>query len=313
MRKWNIYSIAVILTFLIANKAIAQSLSLLKTTYLAHYPSASGVAFSEGKLYIIGDDAQKLLVLDADHNQIDSVTFYPHQQKRIPYQIKHDLESLSILSYKKNVYLVAVPSYSTEQRNKLYAFPLKDISQYKMMINATPIQHIKGLGIVEPNLEGSTKINNSILFSNRANKSQPSNYLITIPLKKNVLKRTKKWSKSTMVLSDAKDTLGLSGLDYWSNTDYLFFTASTEATSSATQDGEIGESYLGYISDYSKQARSATLKPSKLINLSKELHIGNQKIEGVSIESNDGKTMIFHLVADNDDGQSIVYKVQLTF
>jgi hypothetical protein len=32
------------------------------------YPSASSIEFYEGKLYVMGDDATKLLVLDTDLN-----------------------------------------------------------------------------------------------------------------------------------------------------------------------------------------------------------------------------------------------------
>ena len=313
MKKWSICSIAVILIALMLNKATAQSITLLKTTYLENYPSASGIEFHNGKLFIMGDDATHLLVLNAEHQPIDSVSIFPYNGKRIHYTIKPDLESLTISSYKGNDYLVATPSFSAEKRNTLYIFPIESIKAFKTFVFSTPIPHLKCIGIQEPNLEGAAIVKKSVIVSNRANLSQPVNYLVQIPLKKRSLKKHNHWKKSAISLPASDSTIGISGLEYWPDTDLLLFTASTEATSSANADGAIGQSYLGYFRNYAKQIGNASITPDLLVNLSQTLKIGNQKVEGICVESYSNNAMILHFVTDNDDGQSILYKAQLSF
>lgn len=311
MRKWSIYSIVGILIALTLNKVNAQKVTLLKTTTLTNYPSASGIAYNQGRLFIMGDDATQLLILNTEHILMDSVTIFKHPEKRIHYTIKPDLEALTLTNYKGKTYLAAIPSFSSENRNQLYVFPLDNIHNYTSFKFDRIRYQLTSVGIVEPNLEGVAVVNNSIITSNRANLAQPFNYLITIPVKKRSLKKVKTWKRSVITLSQTGNTLGLSGLEYFVEKDILYFTASSEATSSATADGAIGESYLGYVSNYSQKKNNSSITPDVLINLSKELGIGNQKIEGVCIESRKSNSTLLHLVADNDDGKSIVYKVQL--
>src|SRR5690349_779931 len=123
MKKWSIYSIVATLTALMLSNVKAQSVTLLKTEYLENYPSASGIEYIDGKLYIMGDDATQLLVLSTDYTAIDSVTIFKQSGKRIHYTIKPDLESLTFTRYKGKDYLVATPSFSSEKRNTLYVFP----------------------------------------------------------------------------------------------------------------------------------------------------------------------------------------------
>jgi hypothetical protein len=312
MKKWSIYSIVATLTALMLNNINAQSVTLLKTEYLENYPSASGVEYNDGKLYVIGDDATQLLVLSTNYTPIDSIMIYQQSGKRINYTIKPDLESLTFSRYKGNDYLIATPSYSSEKRNTLYIFPLNKLSKYKTISTLSPSQHLKNIGISEPNIEGSAIIKKKVVISNRANFTNPVNYLVNIPLKKHSLKKCNSWKKSAVIFPNIESTIGISGLEYWAKIDLLIFTASTEITTSANADGAIGESFLGYFKGYSQQLSHETVTPDKLINLSKELKIGNQKIEGVCIESHIGNTFILHLVADNDDGRSTLYKVQLT-
>ena len=46
---------------------------LQEVKQLPHYPSTSGIEYINNKIYIIGDDANNLLVLDSNLNTIDSI------------------------------------------------------------------------------------------------------------------------------------------------------------------------------------------------------------------------------------------------
>src|SRR5690349_7022866 len=119
MRKWSICKLAVILILSIKSKADAQEIELLKTTHLANYPSASALEFYKGALYVTGDDATHVLLLDKDYHVKDSIVLFRSPTKRISKATKPDLEASLISSQDNGDYLVLVSSFSTRQRNKV--------------------------------------------------------------------------------------------------------------------------------------------------------------------------------------------------
>ena len=60
------------------------------------YPSASAIEYFDEKLYVMGDDATNLLVLDTSLNIIDSIPLLSYPGKRIPKDIKPDLEASAL-------------------------------------------------------------------------------------------------------------------------------------------------------------------------------------------------------------------------
>jgi hypothetical protein len=48
------------------------------------YPSASSIEYFDKKLYVMGDDATNLLILDTNLNIIDSIPLLSYPGKRIP-------------------------------------------------------------------------------------------------------------------------------------------------------------------------------------------------------------------------------------
>jgi hypothetical protein len=95
--------------------------------------------------------------------------------------------------------------------------------------------------------------------------------------------------------------------------DLLLFTASEEATTSAYEDGAIGDSYLGWINNFSEAWKSAAVVPTKVLKLP-TFHpaFQHQKIESVCVESQQGRRYLLHLAADNDNGKTVLFKVALT-
>ena len=87
MQKRIIYVLAVILIVSIQNSA-AQKIKLLQKTHLTDYPSASSLEFYKDKLYVIGDDAPSIWILDNHHRFLDSIRLFPSKEKRIDRMIK---------------------------------------------------------------------------------------------------------------------------------------------------------------------------------------------------------------------------------
>jgi hypothetical protein len=89
-----------------------ESNHLLKEVKLLDYPSASAIEYFDGKLYVMGDDANHMLVLDSGLNIIDSIPFFNYSSKRIPKSVKPDLEAMTMAWQPGNSRLLLVGSGS---------------------------------------------------------------------------------------------------------------------------------------------------------------------------------------------------------
>ncbi len=75
----------------------------------------------------------------------------------------------------------------------------------------------------------------------------------------------------------------------------------------------IEDSYIGWINNISSRALQKTITVDGMINLSKaHPEFKNQKIESICVEALDNDVMTLHLVSDNDNGESKLFKVRLT-
>ncbi|MBD0332572.1 MAG: hypothetical protein ICV66_07945 [Chitinophagaceae bacterium] len=310
MKKCSICSLAVILILLIPEINQAQSVTLIKTTQFNHFPSASALLLHNNQLYVFGDDAKYVLILDSDQVIKDSILLFPAKEKRMSKNEKPDIEAATKVSFGNKTFLLGIPSFSTPKRNRLVAFPLETGKKHKIVKLTRAEELIKRAGVNEVNIEGAAAIDHFIVLSNRANNTNKENVLLVID------QSNKNWNKLpphsiAVQLPQQKNVLGISDLSYLKEKDLLLFTASTEATTSATSDGEIGESYLGYITNTSQKLGEKIIKPDKLINLARTLKIGKEKIEAISVEQFTGNELILHLAADNDDGKSSLFKIKM--
>ncbi|MBD0369126.1 MAG: hypothetical protein ICV53_23865 [Flavisolibacter sp.] len=310
MKKCSICNLVVILILLIPETNQAQSVTLIKTTQFDHFPSASALQSHNNQLYVFGDDAKHVLILDNDQVLKDSILLFPAKGKRINKNEKPDIEAATKVSIGNKTFLLGIPSFSTPKRNRVVAFPLETGKKPEIIKLTKAESLIKKAGVNEVNIEGAAAINHFIVLSNRANNTNKENLLLVVDQK------NKNWQKIpphsiAVQLPQAKNVLGISDLTYLEEKDLLLFTASTEATANATSDGEIGESYLGYITNASQKLGQETIKPDKLINLSRTLMIGKEKIEAISVEQFTGNELILHLAADNDDGKSSLFKIKM--
>jgi hypothetical protein len=307
MKKQIICALAVILIASINKESAAQKIRLLKKTHLTNYPSASSLEFYKEKLYVIGDDAPSIWILDKNHSLLDSIVLFPSKEKRIDWAIKADLESSTIITKNDKNYLVAFSSFSTPARNKIIFLsldgPEKNLKQVETTLEATTVQEL--------NIEGAASIGHQLILSNRANTTHKNNSLLltTIDTTAGI---NKNYIVITLYLPKTKKVTGISGISYLKEKDMLLFTASTENTPNAYTDGEIGGSYVGYVKNISKKLTGSSIKADRLISISKYLgEKSAQKIESVTVEELKGKKAVIHLAADNDNGESTLFKLKL--
>ena len=85
------YSIFIFLFFISCEQKEKEKTS--SEVQRLNYPSASSVEFNNGKLYVLGDDATDLLILDSNLNILDSFPIFSYPARPIPKDIKPDLEA----------------------------------------------------------------------------------------------------------------------------------------------------------------------------------------------------------------------------
>ena len=293
------------------------AIRLLHTLLLPDFPSASAVEYFEDRLYLVGDDATCIMVLDRDYGLIKSIPVIAAPGKRIPKKEKPDFEASALIQLHGKHYLMASGSLATEKRQKILLVALEE--------EATTVQHLDypgsfiaqllASGINELNIEGATVVGSRLLLSNRGNDTFPVNQLIVtcngfwesvVPDQLSVLPLT--------LLTSTPVFAGVSELCYVPGMDLLLCTLSSEATTNAYDDGAIGDSYIGWISNISQKLSGTSLVIEEWLNLSTAHPAFNtEKIEGICLESTTDNTLLLHLVSDNDGGESRLFKVALTF
>jgi len=281
----------------------------VKIKKLDNYPSGSSIEYIGGKLYLVGDDATNILILDTAFNVIDSIPLLPYPGKRIPKDIKSDIESSALNG--DDLYLFgsgSLPPY----RNLGLKHNLK--TKENDSIDLEPLyRKAKESGIEQINIEGSCFVQEKLILINRGNKGYPHNHLIITDGK--LLKKDSRYQIKVIPFQDQKDTAsfkGISGVCYSKESDKLILTVSTENTSSNYEDGTIGKSYLWIVNSFSTKLNEKTIKRNRLIDLEYiDARFKGQKIESAAIIMETDKLIYLVLVADNDDGSSTIFKMSI--
>ncbi|MGO4291245.1 DUF6929 family protein [Chitinophaga sp. RAB17] len=304
-------------------------ITLLYTLLLPDFPSASAVEYLNGRLYLIGDDATCILVLDRNYQVIKSVPVADAPGKRIAKAEKPDYEASALITLHGQAYLLASGSLATEKRRQLLLLPLpggveEEATTGTQVLNAQAVNNIQRInyqdafisqlitsGISELNIEGATVIGNTLLLSNRGNESYPVNQLILVP--------NGFWEQEVVpafsvlpltLLTPTPVFAGVSDLCYVPDKDLLLCTLSSEATTNAYDDGAIGDSYIGWIADISQKLIHTSVAMDGWLNLAEADPVfKTEKIEGICVEQIMEEELILHLVSDNDGGESRLFKV----
>lgn len=283
-----------------------------KTKTLLDYPSGSGITYFDKHLYLIGDDVNYLLELDTAFNIVDSIPLFEPVQKRIPKQLKQDLEAATVVLIKRSPQILLVGSGSLMPYRNC-AWLINPLTKEKSQLDLNSFySRLKAEGIEALNIEGVASIPGGIVLGSRGNKSFAANYLI--------FTSNEFWKQDSAAIkiikagtnTDTASFSGISGLEYSKASDQLLITISTENTSSSTEDGAIGKSYLWIIDNISSRRNLVAVNPNKIIDLEElDERFKGHKIESACIISENKKEMQLALVADDDKGTSILFRVTL--
>jgi hypothetical protein len=305
-RKMLTATIIILLIIVSCSPKNERSFVLLDRIKLDSFPSASAIEFYKDKFYVFGDDAAYLLILDTNFNKLEQIYFDDSTLKRLSIEEKPDIESTTIIKEGDRNYLYALGSFSSRKRQKIIKFSLDSIQDYSFVdYSLTGNEFINVL-----NIEGSAIVNGELFLANRANNSSKINHIFIEKID-NKLRSSSIPQIIEIKFPESKIATGISGLSYFEEKDILFFTASQEETSDPLIDGSIGNSFLGWIYNFSK-TKDSVLKADKLIDLSKaDSNFKGSKIESVTVQKYMGNKIQLVLVSDNDDGKSVLYKVEV--
>jgi len=303
--------ILIITCFSCCNKA--PQLKITHTIILEDFSSGSGAEFYKNRLYIAGDDSPLLWIGDQQLKMLDTLRLDSSVARRIPKPIKQDLESATIIWNNRKPYLLLAGSGSlTPNRNKALLIDIGS-KEKRLLFLDTIYQRITSSGIKSLNIEGLASIPGGILLANRGHKGYPFNHLVYCA--------EEFWADQDSTefriikLGNNPDTAvfnGVSGMDYSDRSDRLYLTVTTENTYSNHADGEIGKSYLWIIDEISSRKRFTALNPRIVIDLEEmDSRFKGQKIESVAVISESNNKADLALVADNDDGSTSVFIVEL--
>ena len=280
---------------------------------LKDYASGSALTYFRDKLYVVGDDMNYIYVADSSFKKIDTIRLFESSQKRLPKDIKPDLESATITWQSRTPSLLCLGSGSIpNQRTKgwLVDPAKKQYSQFDL----TPFYtRLKSHGIPEVNIEGVAAVQSGIILANRGNRTHQQNFLVfTNPgFWNNQLSAPIRLVR-LLPKKDSTSFSGISGLEYSRRSDRLLLTVSTENTFSSHEDGAIGKSYLWIINDISNKRRLAAINPDIQIDLeSIDERFKGHKVESACIMSENRNEMVIAIVADDDRGTSLLFKVKL--
>ena len=293
------------------------SFQLLTSLTLPDFPSGSSINYYKEKLYLTGDDANSVLILDKAYKTLQSLHLFNFKEKRIPKALKADLESSTFITLGGADYLIVTGSASRKVREYLLIIPvtnaLPDITRLQFIDTGPFIDRLTANAIEEVNLEGMTVMGEQLLLSNRGNLAHPVNHLI---ITQKDFWQNQFLSSLRLLPVDystfTKEMLSVSELCYEPSTDLLLITFSSEASTNAYDDGVIGDSYLGYVKHAGKKIHHSVLQMDGMIQLPRQdVAFRGEKIEGICVEEVSTHGMIIHLVSDNDLGSSRLFKCTL--
>ena len=276
-------------------------------------PSASGIAIRLDSVYIVGDDAGDIYKMSLKDHAFRKIHIPGSPAiNRIPKPVKQDFESAVIVRHLDNNYLLAFGSGTlSPHRDSLLVMNLRNdfIKTFSLFKLYYYLFEFYQLDKNSRNIEAATVINDKLYLFNRG-----TNSMFEIPVE-DLFRFIYSTDNAPMPSSrhyriELPTLNGIPALISGAATldDHrILFTASLENTKDWTKDGEISGSYVGIL-DISKKAPE--LESCLLVSQNTKSLI--VKLESLDVISNSGTQTDIVCVADNDDGSSGLYFLQLS-
>ncbi len=318
--KKNLYFLLLTILFSCSDKTPELKIEVIRQAHLSDLPSASGIEYSNGITYLVGDDMRWLVSMNDEWNVSEKLALSAIDtlvNNRTPWNVKADFESIASYEYQENDYLLVMSSGSmTETRDTAHLVQFGDsLISYKKNVREL-FEEIKSRSGIpktnEINIEGLAISNIAVYLLHRGNVHE--NFIVEIQLDsfmRYVLDDTQNIPELKIhpfkLPSYNKIPSGFSGACILPNQSALLYTASLEDTDSELYDGEILGSFIGYI-PLNKLLEGISY--TCLLKDKNELPI-NKKLESIVIKSVSDNKMVILSVSDNDDGSSDIFEMNV--
>lgn len=286
---------------------------LRQCVLLEDYPSGSALSYLDNRLYLAGDDAPTMLVMNEELQVSGKIRISEIAGGRIPKKIKQDIEGMAVIGSGQKAALLLIGSGSLAPHRN-FCQVIQPGSQYKSTYDLRKFySRLQSEGISQVNIEGAASLPGGIVLASRGSKGFPRNHLVFTGTGFYLQPDSAAFSIVRVgANSDTAVFNGVSGLDYAAGSDKLLMTVSTENTYNSYSDGSIGKSYLWIVNDISTRKRISHINPDRVIDLDKlDARFAGHKIESVCIIKETRQDLLLVLAADDDKGQTLLFKLQL--
>lgn len=308
MTKFHCYFLLLLITIMGCKSKPGQ---LIKIVNIPNYPSGSGMVAYKNNFYLIGDDAAALWKLDTTYKKTGQIDLYTTSEKRIPKNVKEDLEAMTIMQKADSAFLILLGSGSTAIRQQGWEINLETLQKRKLALSVF-FNRLKMEGIKEINIEGITATEQGFILANRGHFDYQMNYLIFTSRDFYTNQQEAPISIVKFGFQKAPDFLGISGLCYSQKSGHLYGTLSAENTDSNYADGAIGSSSVFILKDVLQKQKLTAVNPDTQIDLSAiSEKFAHQKIESLAILKEENKLVKFLLAADNDNGKTSLFEIEI--
>ena len=283
-----------------------------KVTSIDDYPSASGIVSVDSTIYIIGDDANEILIFSNKRMRVPFPGFHPLNKKgRVNKKDKLDFEALLHLSSDSIIWGWGSGSkYPNRYVHMTYDLRTNNVQFNSMTHSYRKLQKDAKIPPKKWNIEGVLSIGNNLILINRETnslllysladwKTYFKDSSTSIPRLNNIIDLDSLMPS----IQGVKSTL--SGGEYWKSKNGILLSASVEDDEGIVEDGAILGSFLCFIplTDSTLQfINPLDFNSSKFMRLGITHQENPVKLEGISINPQDE---IFGVV-DNDDGSSLL-------
>jgi len=292
-----------------------MKVELLDFKELDNYPSGSGIEFYDDKVFLVGEAAGDLLVMNKKWKKPERIPLFTNKQQ----ETQPALEAMTLLTVDKKPHLFIIGSGATPAGSKAVLLNLKTVLTIGEGVAGTQVidlsnfyDRIKLSGLPVLNMEAVAVVYDYLVMVHRGNADNPDNYLvITRPGFWNDQQNAPLQVVKIDFGAKAVKGMGISGITYSDFHEDLFLTITTEAEPGST---ETGKSWLGVIENlYRKIGREKVqMKVNELIDLpDADKRFAGYTFEAVCIQSEKDHSMKMQLVADNATGQTCLFKVQV--
>lgn len=305
-------SVALLATQCRSDKGDAPSAVVVKEHILKSISAGSGIVLHKDSVYIISDDAPFVGRLALRNNRLQRIPIngLGHYDTRIPRPLKRDYEAALAGPMDGRDYLFAFGSGSqSPERDSLLFFPIGNPEQQQKVSLAPFYQKMQQL-IYRPeahwNLEGVTKVADSLVLFNRGN-----NTVMNVS-----------WNQFTsFVLGVASEfpfvsyrrvrlpLLGEQEARFSGactlNDEYVVVSASVEDTPNWNEDGPVLGSFIALLDRHTYEVKNAR----QVTNGQGKPYV--HKIESLEVlEKEEDGTLILAALVDDDDGKTRLIRIR---